>query len=389
MKLILHIGTQKTGTTALQQFLYANREPLAACGFHYATPPHGLREANFVGNALNVGKCRVVNAFLTRHMELALRRGADTILVSAENFYAMSVLDAMQRREVCANAVERDRALIETLQSLMPEGIATTQIVCYFRRPDRYAESLYSQHVKRGIIFAGTFDEFLPIVKPALFYNKYMRAWSDVFGRKNCIVRLYEPVRADIVSDFVRNVVCIENIEQLADSQNRGNERVGRDLLEFKRLKNRTARANERDIERTILRLVDEKMELRKVEPDYYHEFLSPDGRAELLRLVEPEIEALQASHDVPPFPPFDLESAKANWSPYPGLSQQRRQEIELHYNRISRRVGFRLARLALRSASLLRRSVPGTGALLDVLKTFGAKHALQRLMGRMQLGNS
>ena len=389
MKLILHIGTQKTGTTALQQFLYANREPLAACGFHYATPPHGLREANFVGNALNVGKCRVVNTFLTKHMELARRRGADTVLVSAENFYAMSVLDAMQRREVCANAVERDRALIETLQSLMPEGIATTQIVCYFRRPDRYAESLYSQHVKRGIIFAGTFDEFLPIVKPALFYNKYMRAWSDVFGRKNCIVRLYEPVRADIVSDFVRNVVCIENIDQLADSQNRGNERVGRDLLEFKRLKNRAARANERDIERTILRLVDEKMELRKVEPDYYHEFLSPDGRAELLRLVEPEIEALQASHDVPPFPPFDLESAKANWSPYPGLSQQRRQEIELHYNRISGRVEFRLARLALRSASLLRRSVPGAGALLDVLKTFGAKHALQRLMGRMQLGNS
>ena len=343
MKLILHIGTQKTGTTALQQFLYANREPLAACGFHYATPPHGLREANFVGNALNVGKRRVVNAFLTKHMELAHRRGADTILVSAENFYAMSVLDAMQRREVCANAVERDRALIETLQSLMPEGIATTQIVCYFRRPDRYAESLYSQHVKRGIIFAGTFDEFLPIVKPALFYNKYMRAWSDVFGRKNCIVRLYEPVRADIVSDFVRNVVCIENIDQLADSQNRGNERVGRDLLEFKRLKNRAARANERDIERTILRLVDEKMELRKVEPDYYHEFLSPDGRAELLRLVEPEIEALQASHDVPPFPPFDLESAKANWSPYPGLSQQRRQEIELHYNRISRRVEYRV----------------------------------------------
>jgi hypothetical protein len=389
MKLILHIGTQKTGTTALQQFLYANREPLAACGFHYATPPHGLREANFVGNALNVGKCRVVNTFLTKHMELAHRRGADTILVSAENFYAMSVLDAMQRREVCANAVERDRALIETLQSLMPEGIASTQIVCYFRRPDRYAESLYSQHVKRGIIFAGTFDEFLPIIKPALFYNKYMRAWSDVFGRKNCIVRLYEPARADIVSDFVRNAVCIENIGQLADSQNRGNERVGRDLLEFKRLKNRTARANERDIERTILRLVDEKMELRKVEPDYYQEFLSPDGRAELLRLVEPEMEALQASHDVPPFPPFDLESAKANWSPYPGLSQQRRQEIELHYNRISRRVGFRLARLALRSASLLRRSVPGTGALLDVLKTFGAKHALQRLMGRMQLGNS
>ena len=41
MKLIVHIGTHKTGTTALQQFLHANRAPLAARGFHYATPPMG------------------------------------------------------------------------------------------------------------------------------------------------------------------------------------------------------------------------------------------------------------------------------------------------------------------------------------------------------------
>ena len=64
MKLLLHIGTHKTGTTALQQFLYANRELLAACGFHYATPPHRLQEVNRVANALNAGNTDVVRAFL-------------------------------------------------------------------------------------------------------------------------------------------------------------------------------------------------------------------------------------------------------------------------------------------------------------------------------------
>jgi hypothetical protein len=389
MKLIFHIGTHKTGTTALQQFLHANREHLGASGFHYATPPHGLQDANFVANALNVGKNRVVQTFLTTHTDLARRRGAHTIIVSAENFYAMSVLAAMQRRQVCANAVERDHSLIETLQSLMPEVIATSQVVCYFRRPDRYAESLYSQHVKRGIIFDGTFDEFLPIIMPALFYNKHMRAWSDVFGRKNCIVRLYDPVRADIVSDFVRSVVRIEDIAKFSHIHNQANERVSRDALEFKRLRNKAARVNERDIERTILRLVDEKMQLRKGEPDCYHDFLSPDERAELLSLVRPEMEALQASHDVSPFPPFDLESAKTNWSAYPGLDQHRRHEIALHYDRINTRVGFRLERFMLRSAGFLRKNVPSAGVLLDVLKTFGAKHALRRLMSRIQLGHS
>ena len=44
MKLILHIGTHKTGTTALQRFLHSNREPLAVQGIHYATPGHGYRK---------------------------------------------------------------------------------------------------------------------------------------------------------------------------------------------------------------------------------------------------------------------------------------------------------------------------------------------------------
>ena len=190
----------------------------------------------------------------------------------------MSVLAAMQRREVCTNAVERDHALIETLQSLMPDKHRyVSEIVCYFRRPDRYAESLYSQHVKRGIIFDGTFEEFLPIIRPALFYDKHMKSWSDAFGESNCIVRLYEPVRADIVSDFVREVLGIDDVAQFSRSHNQGNERVSRDVLEFKRLRNETAKANERDIERTILRLVDEEMELRKSEPECYQDFLSPD----------------------------------------------------------------------------------------------------------------
>jgi hypothetical protein len=389
MKLILHIGTHKTGTTALQQFLYENRELLAARGFHYATPPHGLQEANLVANALNVGQSNIVQAFLGKQINLARQAGAQTILGSAENFYAMSVLDAMQRREVCANAVERDRALIETLQSLMPEGIDTPEVVCYFRRPDRYAESLYSQHVKRGIIFDGTFAEFLPIIKPALFYNEHMQAWSDVFGKSNCTVRLYEPVRADIVTDFLENVVSMGDSAQFVGREHHANERVSRDVLEFKRLRNDGARPSERDIERTILSLVDEEMELREAEPDCYQDFLSPHRRAELLRVLQPEMQALQAAYDVPSFPSFDVKSAHAGWSPYPGLNLRRRQEIEARYDRINGRLAFRLERLTLRSAGFLRKNVPSGGVLLDVLKAFGAKHALRRWMRRIQLRNS
>jgi hypothetical protein len=385
MRLIIHIGTHKTGTTALQQFLHVNRETFEARGFHYATPRRSVRDANSVANALNVGETRLVRVFLEKHVDLARRRGAHTMFVSSENFYAMSVQAAMQRRQVCIDAVGRDRSLIRTLGSLIPECVSATQIICYFRRPDRYAESLYAQHVKRGITFDGTFEEFFPIIEPALVYGEYMRAWADTFGRDNCIVRQYERVGADIVRDFLPNILNIDDLEGFVEVNNQANERIGRDLLEFKRLRNRTARFNEKDIERTIVRLVEEKMELRKAEPEYYQEFLSPDRRAGLLRLIQREIETLRAAYGIPPFPPFDFESERESWRPYPGLDRRRRVKIELEYNRIGGRIGFRLERLALRSASRLRRSVPATGLLLDALKNAGAKRAVHGFLDGMQ----
>jgi hypothetical protein len=299
----------------------------------------------------------------------------------------MSILDAMQRREICLGAVERDHVLIEKLQSLLPEEVDAPTIVCYFRRPDRYAESLYSQHVKRGIGFTGVFDEFLNTIKPALFYNEHMQAWTDVFGERSAIVKLYEPVSTDIASDFVQSVLGIEDGAELSKKHHHANERVSRDLLEFKRSRNASVRFNERDIERTILRLIDKEMDLRRSEPAYYQDFLSPKGRVELLEQLQPEMQALQEAHGVPPFPSVDMESARAGWRPYPGLGQQRRGEIELQYDRISGRLAFRFERFTLRSAGCLRKNVPSCGVLIDLLKTLGAKHALRRWMRRIQLG--
>ena len=48
MKLILHIGTHKTGSTALQQFLSANPHSLSDRGIHYAVPPKAIKASLLV-----------------------------------------------------------------------------------------------------------------------------------------------------------------------------------------------------------------------------------------------------------------------------------------------------------------------------------------------------
>jgi Sulfotransferase domain len=389
MNLILHIGTPKTGTTAVQRFLHRNRHALTEYGFHQATtPPHNLGHANSIADALYASDHRAVQAFLASHVRSARQRGADTVLISAENFYVRNVLLAMQRGEVCRNALEDDRRVVEKLLALLPDELATCRIVCYFRRPDRYAESLYNQHVKRGVI-DGTFDEFLSRIEPVLHYDTCVRSWADVFGRRNFAVRLYDTVKNDVVGDFVTNVLGIQDVAQFSHAHKQENERISRDLLEFKRLKNRTARFSERYLDCAVFHLIEKEVGLLREEPESYQDFLSPDDRAELLRRLQPELDALEASHGVPGFPPFDVEIARATWSPYPGLTRERRKVIELHYDRINARMAFRLERSVTRSAGFLRRTVPGTGVVIDALKRVGAKRAVHGFAVGLQRGIS
>ena len=55
-KLILHIGTHKTGTTTLQSMLESNSEALAANGFTYPAMPLKWKHAHINRNAYWLSK---------------------------------------------------------------------------------------------------------------------------------------------------------------------------------------------------------------------------------------------------------------------------------------------------------------------------------------------
>ncbi|RWH84610.1 MAG: hypothetical protein EOQ86_02460 [Mesorhizobium sp.] len=377
MKLILHIGTNKTGTTALQQFLSINRKELGKHGIYYATPPD-THNFNSVVRAprrsmdgapswallpryhLVARQDEILGKFFVDHLVHAEREGAHTLVASSEALYCMPIhLHNPGDKNVCVDTL----AQIECLRAAIPSSV-NCRIICYVRRPDQYLESLYTQCVKRGM-FTGEIAEFVKIVDDMLDYHRCLSMWQKVFGGSNTEARVFETALPNLIHDFLRYVLHLQESSLFAKASPRVNERLSRDLIESIRLLNKDIPCSKRTFDQRIYALVDERI----ADPSSNHEYLSPDERAGLLSRLEPSMERLRTEFALPAFPQFDYEAAKAAWRSYPGLSFERIQEIECHYKDAQAHMGFRLERVFKRIASIARRKLPFLSFVLDFVR--------------------
>ncbi|TIL35459.1 hypothetical protein [Mesorhizobium sp.] len=380
MRLILHIGTHKTGTTALQHFLSANRKRLNDSGICYASPAHEF-DINSIANALLIDGQEKFRQFILENLRKAERDGATTIIASSENFYAMvRYLTRFKAEKTSAEVLAKERSLIERLRAAIPTEVEC-HILCYVRRPDHYLESLYNQNVKKVALLTSDIGDFLHMIDDMLDYHLYLSIWRDVFGSSACSVRAYEAALPNLIDDFVRHVLNIEDISSFTRPNLRANERLSRDVLEYMRLRKQHIRYSERKLERGIFALVDKRI----TSPNNNHEYLSPDDRAALLSKLEPSMERLRTEFTLPLFPSFNLEAARASWHPYPGLSLEKKREIDFHYDAVQRQVGFRLERLLIRAASLARRRLPFLSWPLDFARASGIRRLLLEAASRFQ----
>ncbi len=218
-ELYFHIGTVKTGTTALQRFLASKRDALRKKGIIYPINPDG-----------SAAHHRLSWSFQAK----AKKRRLD---------WPDDLKEPQEEWEFVLKQLTSDKGLItsEDFLWIPPEAVPEVRkftselqvkLIVYWRQRDDLENSWYNQLVKRGAIST------LPSYRTGLTSKKHLALWAKVFGKENVILRPYERCQlyqGNVLADFLHHVFGLEPKDEFTLPEEKANTRLHRVVLEYKR----------------------------------------------------------------------------------------------------------------------------------------------------------
>ncbi len=192
MRIVLHIGAWKTGSSAIQQFMVNSAEKLRAQGVVMPSSAVNARGRSEILRQLS-GSDEQATPLLAEIESLRLG-GATTLVLSNEHYWPLA-------ENQIQNIGARLTAITEEVEVLI-----------YLRPQEDMWRSLHSQqakkfYVKSGAALWGTADYLAPVfAERALHYHQTLQLFANVFGADAVSARLYDRnsfVGGDVVADFV------------------------------------------------------------------------------------------------------------------------------------------------------------------------------------------
>lgn len=238
-ELVLHIGSMKTGTTALQNFLSTNRPELASRGLFI--PEIGIKAGNYLGyvflpkvpqfiqQKLNLSE-EALFLELSREIE---KSDKEKVFLSAESFFHMTSSPQLGK--------EFPKILKERIRKSGFRG--DFKVLVYLRPQEVFLESWYKQIIKAhhlDHLYSGTIEEFFRDYEGYLDYLGILNSWAEAFGVENIIVKEY---RSDLAQghhlfEEVLKVLELGSLEGLQVPENEVNPSIGPKTAEFIRIAN-------------------------------------------------------------------------------------------------------------------------------------------------------
>jgi hypothetical protein len=237
--LYLHIGTEKTGTSSVQNFFSANRELLARKGILYPETPGQKNHIGLTAAAQSGGTGGPLRKILGLRSRQDVDQYRRDLVAGLESECAARLFTtAVMSNEHCSSRLIDDRE-VQWLKDFLSPHFESIKIIVYVRRQDDFLLSTYSTSVKSGA------TRELAIPQERLIQYRYdhwelLQRWARIFGRENVICRKYEKAAlkdGDIVDDFlsVTGIASNPDFERPDDV----NESLDAETLEFLRLFNK------------------------------------------------------------------------------------------------------------------------------------------------------
>jgi hypothetical protein len=219
----MHVGMDKTGTSAIQHLLFNNRTRLMQ-EYNLLYPETGLwsdySHHPFAFSSMNLhGYTETTLRKLLKSLTKEIR-GRDNVILSSECLFKSPYKEGF-----------------DVLNEYLVDQFDDIKIIIYLRRQDEWVESRY----KHSII-SGSEISIEMLQRPWFCnYKQFLDKWADFYGQENIIVRPYEKSQftgGSIFSDFLA-IFDLDITEHLELPRKSINTSLGAEESEFKKLVNR------------------------------------------------------------------------------------------------------------------------------------------------------
>lgn len=215
-RLIIYAGFHKTGTTAIQNALYASQSQLALAGIHYPNPPKGEAH-HFLAKSRSASSRGASIATLKK-----LLKTQDCVLVASEFFS------------------ELDSRAIDNLKFELKD--CTIDVIFSIRPVSQLVSSQYQQLVRIGLetsyeVFVDeTLENFGSLERPSLFWRRHnhtqiLQTWSEILGPENVHLVWVNPDKPSVLFDWFASFLKLDSLEFSAHINQRKNRSLDAEEL--------------------------------------------------------------------------------------------------------------------------------------------------------------
>ena len=238
MKLILHIGTEKTGTTTIQHFLKINKELL---NIDKILVPKSIsdNDGNHRWSPVFAYDDDFDDDFTKKNFSLKLNSRKKLI---EEKLIEFKKEISNSNSNICIISSEhlssrlRKIKNITKLKQILDKSFDEISIIIYIRKPISAAISLLSTSIKSGNTPQGL---NLQIFSNYLNNLRIIKNWESVFLKKNIKIKLFEKndfIDGDLIKDFC--ALCNIKMSPKFKYPNRFNETLNLPQMKYLRYLN-------------------------------------------------------------------------------------------------------------------------------------------------------